>query len=210
MSLGYTTNLLIYFLLFCEEWGGFMPNYEELYYIARNKYNQAVEERNRIRNNTIELQSEKNRLTNLLAEKQSAFKAIQDKKGLIQDALDKCRHILDEEYPNMKKDLQMTGEEYKKIITSDMGVADLESIYATDLQSTLNDLNNIVTELNRILKNLESQEATAQNELNNCNSELSTVTSKLNNVGSEASAQYRIDTYYTEMKEYEARWQNGE
>ena len=47
-------------------------------------------------------------------------------------------------------------------------------------------------------------------ELNNCNSELSTVTSKLNNVGSEASVQYRIDTYYTEMKEYEARWQNGE
>lgn len=187
-----------------------MPNYEELYYIARNKYNQAVEERNRIRNDTIKLQSEKNRLTNLLAEKQSALKAIQDKKGLIQDALDKCRHILDEEYPNMKKDLQMTGEEYKKIITSDMGVADLESIYSTDFQSTMNDLNNIVTELNRILKNLESQETTAQNELNSCNYELSTVTCKLNNVGSEASAQYKIDTYYAEMKEYEIRWQNGE
>lgn len=187
-----------------------MPNYEELYYIARGKYNQAVEERNRIRNNTIELQSQKNRLTSLLAEKQSALKTIQDKKSLIQDALDKCRHILDDEYPKMKKDLQMTGEEYKKIITSDIGVADLELIYSTDFQSTMNDLNSIVTELNRILKNLESQETTAQNDLNSCNSELSTVTSKLNNVGSEASAQYKIDTYYAEMKEYEIRWQNGE
>lgn len=187
-----------------------MPNYEELYYIARGKYNQAVEERNRIRNDTIELQSEKNRLTSLLAEKQSALKTIQDKKSLIQDALDKCQRILDDEYPNMKKDLQRTGEEYKKIITSDMGVADLESIYSTDLQSTLNDLNNIITELNRILKDLESQETTAQSELNNCNSELSTVTSRLNNVGNESSAQYWIDTYFAEMKEYEIRWQNGE
>lgn len=187
-----------------------MPNYEELYYIARNKYNQAVEDRNRIRKDTTELQGKKSTLTRQLSEKQTALSAIQHKKGLVQDALNKCQHILNNEYPAMKKDVQNTSQEYKKIITSDLGVADLQTIYASDLQSTLNDLNSIIAELDHALKNLESQEGTAQSEVNNCSSELNNVTSKLNNVGSESNAQRLINTYYTEMQEYKTKWQNGE
>ncbi len=187
-----------------------MPNYEELYNIAKNKYNQAVEERNNIRKNTAELQGKKGTLTRQLSEKQSALSAIQQKKGLVQDALSKCQRILDNEYPNMKKDVQTTGEEYKKIITSDLGVADLQTIYASDLQNTLSDLNTIISELNRILRDLNSQESTAQTDVSTCSSELNTVTNNLNNIGSESAAQRMINIYYTEMKEYEIKWLNGE
>ena len=66
-----------------------MPNYEELYYIARNNYNRAIENRDAIRRNTSELQGKKTTLTRELGEKQSAFAAIQQKKLLVQEALDK-------------------------------------------------------------------------------------------------------------------------
>lgn len=187
-----------------------MPNYEELYYIARNNYNRAIENRDAIRRNTSELQGKKTTLTRELGEKQSALAAIQQKKLLVQEALDKCKHIIENEFPAMKKDLQTTSDEYKKIISSDTGVADLSSIYSTDISSTDSNLDAVVTELQARIKELEGQEATAQTAVTNCSNELSTVTTQLNNVGSESSAQRQVNAYYTEMKEYELKWQNGE
>lgn len=187
-----------------------MPNYEEMYYIARNNYNRAVENRNTIRRNTIELQGKKTTLTRELGEKQSALAAIQQKKLLVQEALDKCKHILENEFPAMKKDLQTTSNEYKNIISSDTGVADLASIYSDDITSTSSNLEAVITELQARIKELEGQESAAQTAVTNCSNELSSVTSQLNNVGSESVAQRQINAYYTEMKEYEAKWQNGE
>lgn len=187
-----------------------MPNYEELYYIARGKYYQAVEERNAIRRTTAELQGRKNTLSRELGEKQTALSQIQQKKALIQDALNKCRNVLNNEFPLMKNDIQCTSEEYKKIITSDKGVADLSAIYSADITNTNANLNSIVSDLERILREIEGQETTAQNEFASCNSELTTVATQLNNVGNEAAVQRQINNYFTEMKEYELRWQNGE
>ena len=157
-----------------------MPNYEELYYIARNNYYQAIENRNAIRRNTSELQGRKNAL------------------------------ILNNEFSTMKVDLTRTSEEYKKIISSDKGVADLSAIYSSDLSSTKSGLETIISDLERALRDLEGQETSAQNEVTRCSNDLSSVTSQLSNVGDEATAQRQINNYYTEMKEYELRWQNGE
>lgn len=187
-----------------------MPNYEELYYIARNNYNRAIENRDAIRKNASELQGKKTTLTRELGEKQSALVAIQQKKLLVQEAFDKCKHILENEFPTMKKDLQTTSDEYKKIISSDTGVADLSSIYSTDISSTNSNLDAVITELQARIKELEGQEATAQTAVTNCSNELTSVTTQLNNVGSESSAQRQVNAYYTEMKEYELKWQNGE
>lgn len=187
-----------------------MPNYEELYYIARGKYYQAIEERNTIRRNTSELQERKSTLFRELGEKQTALSQIQQNKALIQDALNKCRNILNDEFPMMKNDVQCTSEEYKKIITSDKGVVDLSAIYSADITNTNSNLNSIVSDMERILKEIEGQETIAQNDVASCNSELATVTTRLNNVGSEATAQRHINNYYAEMKEYQLRWQNGE
>lgn len=186
-----------------------MPNYEELYYIARNNYYQAIEDRNAIRRNTSELQSRKNALTRELSEKQASLSAIQQKKSLVQDALNKCRDIINNEFSVMKGDLARTSEEYKKIIFSDKGVADLALIYSTDLTSTKKGLESIVDDLERSLRELEGQETSAQNEVSRCNNELSIVTTQLSNAGDEAVAQRQINNYYTEMKEYERRWLMG-
>jgi len=187
-----------------------MPNYEELYYIARNNYYQAIENRNAIRRNTSELQGRKNALTRELSEKQASLSAIRQKKSLVQDALNKCRDILNNEFSTMKVDLTRTSEEYKKIISSDKGVADLSTIYSSDLSSTKSGLETIISDLERALRDLEGQETSAQNEVTSCSNDLSSVTSQLSNVGDEAMAQRQINNYYTEMKEYELRWQNGE
>ena len=105
-----------------------MPNYEELYYIARNNYYQAIENRNAIRRNTSELQGRKNALTRELSEKQASLSAIRQKKSLVQDALNKCRDILNNEFSTMKVDLTRTSEEYKKIVLIKALLTCLQSI----------------------------------------------------------------------------------
>lgn len=187
-----------------------MPNYEELYNIARNKYNQAVENRNTIRRNSSELQTRKTTLTRELEEKTSALTAVQQKIALVQNALDKAKSILQNEFLSMRKDLQATSDEYKKIISSGNGVADLSLVYADDITNTQNNLNTIISELERLYRTLESEESQMKKAVTDCSTELSSVTSQLRNVGSESAAQRQINNYYTEMKEYETKWMNGE
>lgn len=186
-----------------------MPNYEELYYIARNHYYEAIEERNTIRRRTSELQARKTTLTRQLREKQETLHKAQQKKALVQDALSKSKEILNSEFPAMKSDLLLTGEEYKKIITSDQGVADLSTIYADDLANTKSELESIISDHEQALRSLEEQETTAQTAVTSCSSELNSVTSQLKNVGSESAAQRKINNYYAEMMEYKIKWQNG-
>jgi len=187
-----------------------MPNYEELYYIARNKYNQAVEDRNSLRKNIAELQGRKDTLNRELGEKQATLLAVQQKKVLIQEALKKCDKIIENEYPAMKRDLQSTSDEYKKIIISDKGVADLFSIYSGDIESTYSNLESVSSEFKRFLNDFEQQEKNAQAAVTNCANELNNVKNSLNNAGNESQIQRQINNYFTEMKEYESRWLNGE
>ena len=117
-----------------------MPNYEELYNIAKRKYENAISERDEIRRRSAELQGRKDVLTRELGEKQAALNSVKQKKQLVDDALRKCRSIISDEYPEMKKQLVSTGDEYKKVITSDNGAADLSSIYSADLANTKNEM----------------------------------------------------------------------
>ena len=110
----------------------------------------------------------------------------------------------------MKKSLELAGQEYAKIISSDGSVADLISIYADDFTNTQNGLSAIQTDLQNKLKTLEEEEKTANKEVTDCQNQLNTVNSGLNNSGSEWYAQRKIDQYYTEMKTYEQKWLNGE
>lgn len=84
------------------------------------------------------------------------------------------------------------------------------SIYSTDISSTDSNLAAVITELQARIKELEGQETTAQTAVTNCSNELTSVTTQLNNVDSESLAQRQVNAYYTEMKEYELKWQNGE
>ena len=187
-----------------------MPNYEQLYYLARSKYYQAIEDRNTAQRRASELQARKNTLSRELTEKQSALSAVQQKKAMIQETLDTCNSILNNEFPAMKNDLNQTSEEYRKIIESDQGVADLAAIYASDVTDTKSRLDAAGADLNRILKELEEQASTIQKEITDRNNELASVSSQLRTVGDVNALQCKINNYYTEMKEYERRWQNGE
>jgi len=187
-----------------------MPNYEELYYIARNKYYQAIEERNAVQRKTAELQAQKSVLSQGLSEKQANLSAIQGKKAVVQDVLDTCSGILNNEFPAMNKDLLSTSDEYKKIVTSDSGVADLATIYASDIAGTKNGLEAAKSEIQHALKVLEEQMEAVQKEIATCNSELESVSAQLRTVGNVNAIQWRINNYYAEMKEYEQRWMNGE
>lgn len=187
-----------------------MPNYEELYNVTRNKYNQALEYRNAIRRNMAELQGKKNVLTHELGEKQFILSRVQQKKVIVQETLGKCKDVLNVEFLAMEKDIKCTSDEYKKIIKSDKGVVDLYSVYSADISDTKSNLTIILTELERILRDTEEQEITAQHEVINCSNELTSVTGQLKNLGNEAAIQRQINNYYAEMKVYEFKWQNGE
>lgn len=185
-----------------------MPNYEELYYTARNKYYQAIEEKNYIQRTSSELYGRKSNLQNELSQKQNSLRKNLDKLATVQDAENKCRSIIDNEFLAMKRSIQQLSEEYKKIISSDIGVADIGNIYADDISRTNNDLQNILIELERSRKSLEEQVSSAKQDIDNCNNELSDVSRQLNNVGSVAYAQSQINTYYAQMKEYQRKWEN--
>ena len=187
-----------------------MPNYEELYNSARNRYNQAIDERNRIRRERNELEGRKKALKRELEAKQNSLADVQQKIAVVTEAKTKCNDIINDDFSTLSTAIRDAGDEYKKVLASDMGVADLQSIYSEDMTSTKNDLNAICTEMDTILRGLEEQEAALQKEIANLNSELSSVINRLNNLGSEWSAQQRANNNYAEMKEYEAKWLNGE
>lgn len=187
-----------------------MPNYEELYYITKNKYNQAIINRDTIRRNRSALQGRKNTLLHELEERRITLNSLKQKVTILQDAENKCSSIINNEFPDMKKYIQETSDEYKKIINSDNGVADIQSVYSSDIQSTQNDLNSILSDLSQKRKNLEDQVDAAQQSFDNCNNELNTVTNQLNNVGSEYDAQRQVNNYYTQMQVYKTKWLNGE
>lgn len=124
-------------------------------------------------------------------------------------AKDKCRSIINNEFPSMKRYVQDTSNEYKKIISSDKGVADIHSIYSLDIQSTQNDLNSVLSDLLQKRKNLEDQVNTTQQAVDNCGNELNAVSNQLNNVGSEYYTKVQANNYYAQMQEYRRRWLNS-
>ena len=187
-----------------------MPDYEELYYIARNKYHQAIEDRNVFRRNMDEWQGERTVLIWELEQKQSALSVIRNNIMLFQEAISECRNILNNEFCDMKKNIQDTSIEYKKIFKSDYGVADIQLIYSSEITNTQADLNAVCSELDKKIKELENKEMEANRAVNDCSSALNRVISNINHAGSEAAVQNRINNFYTEMKEYEFRWLNGD
>lgn len=187
-----------------------MPNYEELYYITKNKYEQAIINRDAIRRNTVTLQERKKRLVHDLAENLRSLTALQQKVAILQEAESKCNSIINSEFPEMKRYIQEASNEYKKIINSDQGVADIQSVYSADIQSTQNDLNLILSELSQKRRELEEQVATAQSNYNGCNNELNTVTHQLNNTGNVYEAQRQVNNCYAQMQLYRSKWMNGE
>ena len=186
-----------------------MPNYEELYNIARTKYHQAIENKNNIQRTSSELQSRKNSLSRELSQKQEQLREAKNKLALLQETEDFCKAILNGEFETMKKSVQRTAEEYRKIISSDQGVADIQAIYAGDINSTQNDLNTILEELSRKRREIEEQVTNSQNSVDQCNNEIRNVSSQLNQVGDLGYAQRQINNYYAQMKEYQRKWESG-
>ncbi len=187
-----------------------MPNYEEMYYISKRNYENAVSEKNMIRSKASELNGEKSKLIKELDEKNKALADIKNKLVVVRAAHDKCIEIINGEFEGMKKDLNQTGTEFKEIFQTDEGVADLSEIYSEDITNTNNDLNNISESLKRSIKQLEADEQAFQNAVNQYSQNLNSVNAKIKNLGDDVSAQKRAETYYVEMQEYKKRWQNGE
>lgn len=186
-----------------------MPNYEELYYTARNKYYQAIETRNAIQRTTSELQGRRSGLINELNQRNAHLRDSKRKLALLQDAENKCRAILNNEFETMKKHIQRTAEEYKKILSSDRGVADIQEIYSDDINSTQIDLNTVLQELERKKREMEEEVSNAQQSVDICSGELNEVSHQLNNVGDVRYAQSQINNYYVQMKEYQRKWECG-
>lgn len=187
-----------------------MPNYEELYYNARSKYYSALEEKNSIRRKTSELQGKKSTLTQTLNRKNSELSALKHKVQLVQEAENKCESVKNNEFQTMKRDIGYLSDEFKKIVSSDKGTADIQSVYSSDIQNSQNDLENILLDLKNKRKDLQDKVNTTQQEVNKCSNELSSVNRELSCVGSESYAQSRANCYYAQMKEYERKWHNGE
>ena len=187
-----------------------MPNYEEMYYISKRNYENAVNEKNMIRIKASELNGEKSRLTKELDEKNKALADIRNKLDAARKTHDKCNKIINGEYEDMKKDLFQTGTEYKAIFQTDKGVADLSLIYSQDIINTYNDLNNISESLGRSIAQLEADEQIFKNAVDQCSQNLDNVNAQMNNLNDEAAAQKISEKYYVEMQEYKMRWQNGE
>ncbi|HRR75317.1 MAG: hypothetical protein IJK31_00515 [Ruminococcus sp.] len=187
-----------------------MPNYEELYYIARSNYYQAVDNLNSIRSRRSELMTRKNQLSSELSDKEADLRLANDKRELVENALTKARSVSTGEFATMKTNLEDASDEYKALISADTGVADIWSIYSDDITSTQNDLSCIIGDLEAKMNIVNEQVEYAESEVNRVSNELTAVENDLANVGDEGYAQSQVNSYYGEMKEYEQRWQNGE
>lgn len=183
-----------------------MPNYEELYYIAKKNYSQAVEERDSLRRTISGLQQESNNLRRELVQKQDYLKIVQQKKDSVQSALDKCQSIISEEFETMQKNLISAGDEYMKFISADSQVANLSDIYSEDLRLTKTALENTKDTLQKQIKKLLFDESEASQAVFDSESKLANIRNKIRNCDTSA-ANNRINYYYSEMKTYERKWQ---
>lgn len=184
-----------------------MPNYEELYYTAKNKYNQAVENVNYIRHTSSELQNQRNNLSRELNQKKDMLVQESNKLSVVQDAEKKCSSIISNEFSVMKTSIQKLSEEYKKVISSDMGVTDIGNIYQEDINKTDSDLNGTLHELQQAKIKLEEQISSLKKDINNCSNELNDTNRRLNSLGSSTYAQFQVGFYYAQMKEYQKKWE---
>ena len=75
-----------------------MANYEELYYSARNKYNRAIDNRDSSYRRARDLENQRTNLNNQLSENISQLNNIREKKSKLQDALNKSREVLNNQY----------------------------------------------------------------------------------------------------------------
>ncbi|MBQ2604963.1 MAG: hypothetical protein VZR27_05225 [Acutalibacteraceae bacterium] len=188
-----------------------MANYEELYYSARNKYNRAIDNRDSSYRRARDLENQRTNLNNQLSENISQLNNIREKKSKLQDALNKSREVLNNQYYEMQKAMTDAGGEYRKSFHSDMGTADLAEIYRNDFSATKNDLETTISTLQTAVNNAEQNESQANNSVNNCRNNIYNVEAQLRTANSDADAYQRMaNSYYVEMKQYEAKWLNGE
>ena len=183
-----------------------MANYEELYNIARGKYNNAVNNRNSLRNKLNSLNNQKDHLLRELEAKKETLRKIQEKKAKVNDVVAKVTNILSTEFSSMKSNVQTTSSDYLGVINVGVGdAANISNVYDSDFTGTKGNLESIQAEFNAYLRNFEGQETEAQTAVKNCNDSIASVNSQINNAGSLSTAQWYVDMYYSEMKEYERK-----
>lgn len=197
---------MILLLICCRKGCVFMPNYEELYYIAKKNYFQAVEERDSLRRTVSDLQQICNNLCRELTQKQDYLKTVQQKKDSVQSALDKCQSIISQEFETMQKNLISAGDEYMKFISADSQVANLSDIYSEDLRLTKTALENTKDTLQKQIRKLLSDETEASQAVSDSESRLANIKNQIRNCDTNA-ANNRVNYYYSEMKTYERKWQ---
>lgn len=185
-----------------------MPNYEELYYTAKRNYERTLNDLSYIRSTKQTLESRKSTLKANLPNKEQSLKTAKNNLRLMSKAENKCQNIINDEFPTAKSSIKTAGTEYKKIISTDKGVADINSIYSTDISDTKKDLDSILSELSRKRKTLEGKVESAQKDYDDCFNELNSVQSQLNNLGSEYWTQIKANNYYVQMQEYKRKWEN--
>lgn len=188
-----------------------MPNYEELYNIAKAKYRDAVDERDNVMRKVNDLQNKKKELEVQYGQKEESLKNVRKKLNLVQKALDKCKSIInDGKISDMKKSLADAGEAYKNVISADSNVADIEKIYSDDVGSVERSVNAVKLDLENIIRNIKDEEQNAAGDLNRCKTDLDNVSTELYKSPSKYELDRRVDNYYAEMKFYEKKWLEGE
>lgn len=185
-----------------------MANYEELYNTARIRYNQSVESLNNTIRSRNELVGQRNSIVNNLNNKIGDLNNINYNIWIVQNAENKCRSIIDNDFPKVKSSISKTSEEYSKIFSSDRGVANIENIYSSDLTNTRNDLNSVLTDLAQKRRKLESQKESIERDVNSYNNQLNSVNRQLVNTNIDYLRRV-TDCYFTQMSDYRRRWLNS-
>jgi chromosome segregation ATPase len=185
-----------------------MPDYESLYYSAKNHYDDALDYRYTLQNEISDLENSKRSYENDLDNKQDQLTALKNKKSLIKDALKNAKQIESDEFSDMKSSIKTAGSAYKTFVVTDSTAADLESIYSSDVTTSKSNLDTVITNFEKYNKDYDDKIDDKKREIKQCKENLSNVKSKLRSKYSDQASNNRsIDYYYAEMQHYKKKWQ---
>lgn len=188
-----------------------MVNYEEIYNTAKKNFYAAVEDRNVIRKEIAGLEESNIQLKKMIAELQESLEKMTKREALLNDTKYACEKILNPagEFEITKHWITETDSEYKSILESDFGVADIQTIYGynsagyetkIDLEKSLEILKKLcedcLTEKNDFNSNLQKANSTYYEN----NRKISTLIVKENEI------QRKINYFYGEMTVATRKW----
>ena len=181
-----------------------MVNYEEIYNTAKKNFSAAVEDRNVIRKEIAGLEEGNIQLKKMITELQESLENVTKREALLNDAKLTCEKILNPtgELEITKHWIKETDLEYKSMLESDLGVADIQTIYnynsagyetKIDLEKSLEIIRKFCEECSTEKKDFNTSLQKVNSAYYENNKKISVLTVK------ETDIQRKINYFYGEM-----------